>query len=112
MTAACSHFSPEKDLVLAFCQVFNIKFGYMKVIFDISLVTFSCILSFAFLGHLQGVREGTVVAAVGVGLIARQIDERSKKFRRRFLTEQPWHHTGDADVESIKIRSFKMKSLR
>ena len=71
----------------------------MKVIFDISLVTFSCILSFAFLGHLQGVLEGTVVAAVGVGLIARQINKRLKKFQQRFLTEQPSHHTGNTDVK-------------
>ena len=74
----------------------------MKVIFDISLVTLSCILSFAFLGHLQGVREGTVVAAVGVGLIARQINKRLKKFQQRFLTEQPSHHTGNTDVKVSK----------
>ena len=91
-----------EGLVLAFCQVFNIKFGYMKVIFDISLVTLSCILSFAFLGHLQGVREGTVVAAVGVGLVARQINKRLKKFQQRFLTEQPSHHTGNTDVKVSK----------
>lgn len=60
--------------VLAICKVLpKIKFGYMKVGFDVTLVVIACILSFTFTGHLQGVREGTVAAALLVGLIAKQI---------------------------------------
>lgn len=47
-------------------------FGYMKVGFDVTLVVTACILSLVFTGHLQGVREGTVAAALMVGLIAKQ----------------------------------------
>ena len=63
-----------EGVVLAICQVLpKIKFGYMKVGFDVTLVVTACILSFVFTGQLQGVREGTVAAALLVGLIAKQI---------------------------------------
>lgn len=63
-----------EGVVLAICQVLpKIKFGYMKVGFDVTLVVTACILSFVFTGRLQGVREGTVAAALLVGLIAKQI---------------------------------------
>ena len=63
-----------EGLVLAVCQVLPIKFGTMKVLFDVSLVVCACILSFLFLHTLAGVREGTVAAALMVGTIARQIN--------------------------------------
>ena len=63
-----------EGVVLAICKVLpKIKFRYMKVGFDVTLVVIACILSFTFTGHLQGVREGTVAAALLVGLIAKQI---------------------------------------
>ena len=65
-----------EGVVLAICKVLpKIKFGYMKVGFDVTLVVIACILSFTFTGHLQGVREGTVAAALLVGLIAKQIGQ-------------------------------------
>lgn len=63
-----------EGVVLAICKVLpKIKFGYMKVGFDVTLVVIACILSLVFTGRLQGVREGTVAAALLVGLIAKQI---------------------------------------
>lgn len=47
----------------------NRDFGRMKVAFDITLVTIAAILSFAWAGHVEGLREGTVVAAVCTGFI-------------------------------------------
>ena len=61
--------------VLALCQVLPVKFGTMKVTFDVSLVLTACLLSLIFLGQLQGVREGTVAAALCVGTIARQLNK-------------------------------------
>lgn len=61
--------------VLAICQVLPVKFGTMKVIFDVCLVLTACLLSLVFLGQLQGVREGTVAAALCVGMIARQLNK-------------------------------------
>lgn len=62
-----------EGVVLAICKVLPaVKFGYMKVGFDVALVVTACILSFVFTGRLQGVREGTVAAALLVGLLAKQ----------------------------------------
>lgn len=62
-----------EGVVLAICQVVPIKFGYMKVGFDVTLVIVACILSFVFTEQIHGVREGTVAAAIMVGLIAKQL---------------------------------------
>lgn len=63
-----------EGVVLAICRVLpKVKFGYMKVGFDVTLVVIACILSIVFTGRLQGVREGTVAAALLVGLIAKRL---------------------------------------
>lgn len=62
-----------EGVVLAICRMLpKIKFGYMKVGFDVTLVVTACILSLVFTGRLQGVREGTAAAALLVGLIAKK----------------------------------------
>ena len=70
-----------EGVVLAICQVLPVKFGYMKVGFDVTLVAIACVLSFAFTGRLQGVREGTVAAALLVGLIAKQLGKMLSKWK-------------------------------
>ncbi len=71
-----------EGVVLAICKVLpKIKFGYMKVGFDVTLVVIACILSFVFTGRLQGVREGTVAAALLVGLIAKQFGKLLGKWK-------------------------------
>lgn len=67
-----------EGIVLAICQVAPVKFSNMKVAFDVTLVCISIALSFIFLGHLDGVREGTI-AAVFVGLITKQTNKLMKK---------------------------------
>lgn len=63
---------PGEGLVLTLCQLFpKVKFGYMKVAVDCSLVIIAVILSFIFLQGLYAVREGTIAAAIFVGLTAR-----------------------------------------
>ena len=74
-----------EGVVLAICKVCPVKFGYMKVGFDVTLVVISCILSLVFLGGLHGVREGTIAAAIFVGLIAKEINRPLKKFEEAFL---------------------------
>lgn len=61
-----------EGVVLAICKVLPVKFGFMKVGFDITLVIIACLLSLSILGTLQGVREGTVAAAIFVGLLAKR----------------------------------------
>lgn len=62
-----------EGFILAVCQVSSIRFSNMKIIFDVSLVVIACILSLIFLGGIQGVREGTVAAALCVGMVTKVV---------------------------------------
>lgn len=61
-----------EGLILAICKVLSVEFPKMKIINDVTLVSISVILSFVFLGSLEGVREGTIAAAIFVGIVAKQ----------------------------------------
>ena len=58
-----------EGIVLAICKVAPVKFGNMKMGFDITLVCISVVLSLVFLGGVEGVREGTLAAMIFVGQI-------------------------------------------
>lgn len=60
-----------EGLVLAVCQVTPFKFGNMKVALDVTLVLLSVLLGLLVLGRLEGVREGTVAAALLVGTLTK-----------------------------------------
>lgn len=63
-----------EGVVLALCKILpKVRFGYMKVGFDVTLVLTACILSLGFTGRIQGVGAGTLAAALLVGLIAKRI---------------------------------------
>lgn len=64
-----------EGLILAICQVLPIKFSDLKVVFDVTLVVLSCVVSLCFIGKVVGVREGTVAAAVFVGITAKQMNK-------------------------------------
>ena len=70
-----------EGVVLASCKVRPVKVGYRKVGFDVTLVVTACVLSSGFTGQLQGVREGTVAAALMVGLIAKQLGKILSKWK-------------------------------
>lgn len=74
-----------EGIVLAICKVAPVKFSNMKVAFDVTLVCISIALSFIFLGHLDGVREGTIAAAICVGLITKQTSKVTNKLNNNFL---------------------------
>lgn len=62
---------PGEATVRAFSDVFSTDFGKTKIAFDSSMTVIAAILSFIMFKHLDGVREGTIVAAILVGFIAR-----------------------------------------
>lgn len=74
-----------EGMVLAICKVFPVKFANAKVGMDLTLVTTAAVLSLLFLGTLVGVREGTVAAAIFVGLTARQVNRPLKRFAERYF---------------------------
>ena len=65
-----------EGVVSAISMVMKKEFGKLKVGFDATLVICSCIFSFILFHKLNGVREGTVLAALLVGTIVRFINKR------------------------------------
>ena len=62
---------PGEATVRAVSDVFSTDFGKTKIAFDSSMTVIAAISSFIMFRHLDGVREGTIVAAILVGFIAR-----------------------------------------
>lgn len=81
---------PGEAFVRAVCLVRKSDFGKTKVAFDVSITIAAALLSLLFSRRVEGVREGTVIAALLVGMIARRIARISlfvsDFFRRRHET--------------------------
>ncbi|CDE44451.1 putative uncharacterized protein [Clostridium sp. CAG:411] len=67
---------PSESFVRVVVQTWNTNFGTTKIIFASSMTILAGLLSFFFSGKLRGVREGTVIAALLVGFIARLLGKR------------------------------------
>lgn len=52
---------------------FKKEFGFIKIAFDVSLVVIATILSLLLAGHIEGLREGTVITALLTGPFVRFI---------------------------------------
>ncbi len=55
--------------VLAIAETIHKEFGVLKVIFDVSCVVLSVLLSILFFGTIVGTREGTIILAVCTGFV-------------------------------------------
>lgn len=64
-------------------QRYNMKFGKVKVRFDVTLVLMAVILSLIFTRYVEGVREGSVIAACMTGYIVSFLN--NKIMTRRML---------------------------
>ena len=64
---------PGESFVRAVSSTWNWDFGTIKVIFDVSMTVIAALASVLLLKHLDGVREGTVIAALLVGFMAKCI---------------------------------------
>lgn len=65
----------------------KVKFGTIKIYFDITLIILACILSFIFFGELNGVGIGTIISALVVGKFINFINQHFKFLRHiRALT--------------------------
>ena len=67
---------PGESFVRAIVLTWKTNFGTTKICFDVSMSVTAAVLSFVFAGRLAGVREGTVIAALLVGFIARLIGKK------------------------------------
>lgn len=62
---------PGESFVRAITVTYDREFGITKIIFDVSMTVCAAVLSFLFSHGLYGIREGTIIAALLVGFIAR-----------------------------------------
>ncbi|WP_297285810.1 DUF6198 family protein [uncultured Brachyspira sp.] len=77
--------TPGEGVVLAICKIFPFKFGNTKMAFDTLLVIIAVVTVLSFLGHLEGVREGTIAGAVFVGLLTKQFSKPLKALEEKYL---------------------------
>ena len=67
---------PGESFVRAVTSTWNTDFGMTKVAFDVTITVSAVVLSFLFAHQLEGIREGSLIAALLVGFIARQFGSR------------------------------------
>ncbi len=72
-----------EGLALALCQVIPKKFSTLKICVDVSLVILAVVVSLIFLHTVKGVREGTLAAAIFVGLLTRKFNPLMEKFEKK-----------------------------
>lgn len=68
---------------------YNKDFGRLKVIFDVTLVSSALLLGLACSGHIEGIREGTVIAALSTGFIVSSLSRHI--FTRANLNRLTFH---------------------
>ena len=68
-------FLPGEGFVEAMVTKYNWKFGIVKILFDLFMVLLAALITLIFSGEVQGIREGTLIAAIVVGLLIRYCDK-------------------------------------
>ena len=86
---------PGESFVRAIVLTWKTNFGTTKICFDVSMAVIAAVLSFVFKGQLNGVREGTVIAALLVGFIARVLGKRLAFVKNILFSEE----SGDTSQE-------------
>lgn len=66
---------PGEGVVRALSIVTRIRYGTVKVAFDISLIVISAVFSFIFFGKLNGIGIGTIISAIIVGMFINVINK-------------------------------------
>ncbi|MBQ8687663.1 MAG: hypothetical protein IJ512_03810 [Ruminococcus sp.] len=78
---------PSEGVMLAVSRKTGIAFHICKIIFDCSVVVGAAVISLLVTGTLLGVREGTIIAAVFVGIIIKPISKLLTKRLKTFLAD-------------------------
>ncbi|MFA0815372.1 MAG: YitT family protein [Anaerofustis sp.] len=78
-----------EGMVKAIAQVSGKEFGKIKIVFDSSLVLIAAGCSLLSLHHIAGVREGTLAAALTVGMMSRLFIRKMRPFEKKILRAEP-----------------------
>lgn len=76
---------PSEGVMLTFSKRTRVPFHLCKIGFDCSVVVIAALISLIAKGALLGVREGTIIAAVFVGMIIKPIAKQFLGRLRRFI---------------------------
>ena len=101
---------PGESFVRAIVQTWNTNFGTTKIVFDSSMAIIAGVLSFVFSGKLNGVREGTIIAALLVGFIARLLGKRLE-FIKSYLFPEENGEGGQALAKIVSVEISDKKQL-
>lgn len=74
---------PGEAMNRAIAKVAKKKYENVKIFFDVLYILISAILCLVFLGKLEGVREGSVIAAVLVGVIIKAYNYLYKRWMKK-----------------------------
>lgn len=67
---------PGESFVRSVVKRWNTEFGATKITFDVSISVLAAVISLICTGKLMGVREGTLIASIFVGYIARWLKKK------------------------------------
>jgi uncharacterized membrane protein YczE len=84
---------PAEGVALAVSKRTKWKVSTCKIVFDVTVMATAVALSLIFFKDLKGVREGTVIAAFGVGFVMRFISKGLKKPLQRWIYKQKTEET-------------------
>lgn len=73
-----------EGFVKYYCRRYRRNFGKVKVLFDVTLVVTAALLSLLFASRIDGVREGTLIAALSTGFLV-------NFFAQRVMTRHMLH---------------------
>ena len=91
---------PGESFVRAIVMTWHTEFGVTKICFDVSMTVIAGVLSFVFAGKLDGVREGTVIAALLVGFIARLFGRFLSFVEPMLFPDSDTNTNSDTDTDS------------
>lgn len=91
---------PGESFVRAVSTTWKKEFGATKVAFDVSLAVIAGILSFLFAQRLDGIREGTIIAALLVGFIARLFGRKLAFLTPILFSDSKSKHTPEKEEPS------------
>lgn len=79
---------PGEAFVRAVTTKLSVEFGKMKVIFDVSCTASAALISLILTGTIEGVREGTLIAALFLGTFVRICRKVFLPLERRILPDK------------------------
>ena len=73
---------PAEALNRAISKATGRKYENIKIFFDVFYVTVAAVITLVFLGEMKGVREGSIVAALGVGMIIKALNRLCNRIKK------------------------------